>query len=193
MQVCSLSLHLSKLSCRPPSHYDLAGEDLWSVVITLIFQVPTIASRGSCRREFTVLPLLRQGPVTYPLAMLLQVRIFHRSLFKGNDRAQVSLVPVSPTHRFCWYAAGAAMSTSPTQDEHPSPPGRKRACSGALQLGPRKKPYVMLSLKLFGCELGILRQEFSGSLGAPWAPFWQGSPCLLQRADAHHEWPPRYV
>ena len=134
-----------------------------------------------------------QGPVTYPLAMLLQVWIFHRSLFKGNDRAQVSLVPVSPTHRFCWYAAGSTMSTSPTQDERPSPPSRKRACSGALQLGPRKKPCIMLNFKPFDCELSTLHQDFSGPLSAPWVPFWQGSPCLLQRADTHHEWPTCYV
>ena len=36
------------------------------------------------------------------------------------------------------------MSTSTTQDKQSLPSSRKRTCSGALQLGPRKKPYMVL-------------------------------------------------
>ena len=36
------------------------------------------------------------------------------------------------------------MSTSITQDDPSTPPSRKHAGSNALQLGPRKKPYVAL-------------------------------------------------
>ena len=36
------------------------------------------------------------------------------------------------------------MSTSTTQDSPSTPASRKRASSNALQLGPRKKPYVAL-------------------------------------------------
>ena len=101
-----------------------------------------------------------------PAPMFLQVGIFHCSLFNGDNRARVSLVPVSSTQRLCWYTAHLAMSTSSTQDEPSSPPGRKRACSGALQLGPRKKPYVMLTFKIVDCEL--IRIHLVGLLRIPW-------------------------
>ena len=58
-----------------------------------------------------------------PAPMFLQVGIFHCSLFNGDNRARVSLVPVSSTQRLCWYTAHLAMSTSSTQDEPSSPPG----------------------------------------------------------------------
>ena len=64
--------------------------------------------------------------------------------FKCRDRAQLSFVSRPPLDLNRVSSLPAYMSTSTTQDERSPPSGRKRTCSGALQLGPRKKPYVVL-------------------------------------------------
>ena len=69
---------------------------------------------------------------------------------------------------------------------------RKRACSGALQIGPRKKPYVLL-LNSGPHRRLTVHQDHSGPPSAPRTPFWPCCSRLLQRADAHLEWAPGYV
>ena len=63
--------------------------------------------------------------------------------FKCHDRAQLFVVSPPPIDLSLVFPA--SMSTSTTQDERSPSSGRKRTCSGALQLGPRKKPYVILT------------------------------------------------
>ena len=94
----------------------------------------------------------------------------------------------SPHHHL---DAASPMPTSATENDRSTPPGRKRAASSALQLGPRKKPCAIV-INLLDCEL-ILHQDYSGPLSAPWASLWQDCPRLLQCANAHHQWSSSHV